>query len=162
MEGRTQRQANIDDYSRRIFGFLVKSQTEWFDIWSKFVVRIEAELGKPNCVAWLLSDNGGVYRSASMSLFCSARGIQQRFSGPYSQWMNHTAERNMRTIGEMAVTTMIHANMPKRAWGYATLHAIDVLNRAIDSTTSKHSRLEKWKGHDLANQAKGLYPFGCL
>ncbi len=39
--------------------------------------------------------------------------------------MNHTAERNMRTGGETVVTTMIHANLPKRAWGFATLHATD-------------------------------------
>ena len=26
----------IDDYTRRIFGFLVKSQTEWMDIWTKW------------------------------------------------------------------------------------------------------------------------------
>ena len=54
----------IDDFTRRIFGFLVKSQTEWFDIWTKFVVRVEAELGRANCISWLLSDNGSVYKSA--------------------------------------------------------------------------------------------------
>ena len=35
----------IDDYTRRVFGFLTKSQTEWMDIWPKFVARVEAELG---------------------------------------------------------------------------------------------------------------------
>jgi len=71
-----------------------------------------------------------------MAAFCSARGIQQRFSAPYAHWMNHTAERNMRTIGEMAVTTMIHANLPKSTWGYAVLLAIDVINRTAESTES--------------------------
>ena len=56
----------IDDYSRRIFAFLVKSQTEWYEIWTKFVKRVEAEIGRANCVAWLLSDNGGVYKSGTM------------------------------------------------------------------------------------------------
>ena len=69
----------------------------------------------------------------------------------------------MRTIGEMAVTTMIHANLPKRAWGYATMHAIDVINRTASvADKSGFSRLEKWKGHQLPGQTKGLYPFGCL
>ena len=156
----------IDDYTRRIFGFLAKSQSEWFEIWSKFVVRIEAELGKPHCISWLLSDNGAVYKSMAMTQFCSARGIQQRFSGPYSQWMNHTAERNMRTIGEMTTTTLIHANLPKRAWGYATMLAIDVINRTADSVQPNFkntlSRLERWKGKELPGQTKGLYPLGCL
>jgi len=154
----------VDDFSRRIFGFLVKSQTEWMDIWTKFVVQVEAEAGKPNCISWLLTDNGAVYKSAAMSAFCAARGIQQRFSAPYAQWMDHTAERNMRTIGEMTITMMIHANLPKNSWGYAILHAIDVLNRTADSVSGKtnFSRLERWKGHALPTQTKGLYPFGCL
>jgi len=153
----------VDDFSRRIFGFLAKSQAEWMDVWSKFVVQVEAEVGKPNCISWLLSDNGAVYKSATMASFCAARGIQQRFSAPYAQWMDHTAERNMRTIGEMTITTMIHANLPKHTWGYAILHAVDVLNRTADSASDKAwSRLERWKGHELPTQTKGLYPFGCL
>ena len=127
----------VDDFSRRIFGFLAKSQAEWMDVWSKFVVQVEAEVGKPNCISWLLSDNGAVYKSATMASFCAARGIQQRFSAPYAQWMDHTAERNMRTIGEMTITTMIHANLPKHTWGYAILHAVDVLNRTADSASDK-------------------------
>ena len=104
-----------------------------------------------------------------MTAFCASKGIQQRFSAPYAQWMDHTAERNMRTIGEMAVTTLLHANLPKVAWGHAVMHAIDVINRTAESAdinktaaSSKFSRLEKWKGHELPGQTKGLYPFGCL
>jgi hypothetical protein len=160
----------IDDFSRRVFGFLVKSQTEWFDIWKKFVVRSEAEIGRPNCIAWLLSDNGSVYTSGEMKAFCAAKGIQQRFSAPYAQWMDHTAERNMRTIGEMGLTTIVHANLPKNTWGYAMLHAVEVINRTADSVEANKqagvpanfSRLEKWKGKELPGQTKGLYPFGCL
>ena len=105
-----------------------------------------------------------------MQTFCASKGIQQRYSAPYAQWMDHTAERNMRTIGEMGLTTLIHANLPKSAWGYAMLHAVEVLNRSADSTEinkqskfpSNFSRLEKWKNKELATQTKGLYPFGCL
>lgn len=160
----------IDDFSRRIFAFLVKSQSEWFEIWQKFVLRIESELGKQQCIAWLLSDNGAVYRSSIMTAFCAQRGIQQHFSAPYSQFLDHTAERNMRTIGEMMTTTLLHANMPKRAWGWASLHAADVINRTAESaisnkkagTQANFSRLERWMGRALPNQTRGLYPFGCL
>ena len=150
-----------------MFGFLVKSQTEWFDIWTQFVVRKEAELGRPNCISWLLSDNGSVFTSGQMAAFCASKGIQQRFSAPYAQWMDHTSERNMRTIGEMAVTTMVHGNLPKTCWGHAVLHAIEVINRTVDNNNktgfpANFSRLEKWKGKDLPGQTKGLYPLGCL
>jgi hypothetical protein len=60
--------------------------------------------------------------------------------------------------------------LPKNTWGYAMLHAIEVLNRTADSAhlnkqggfPSTYSRLEKWKGKELPGQTKGLYPFGCL
>jgi Integrase core domain/Zinc finger C-x8-C-x5-C-x3-H type (and similar) len=158
-----------DDCSRRIFGFLCKSTDEWLPIWKQFVAMVEAEVGRANCISWILTDNGSVYASYAMAAFCAEKGIQQRFSAPYSQWMNGTAERNMRTVGEMAVTTLIHANMPKRAWGWATLHACDVLNRTIEhaagspgALTTPATRLERWKGASLPGQTKGLYPFGCL
>ena len=160
----------IDDYTRRIFAFLVKSQSEWFDIFTKFVLRIEAEIGRANCISWLLSDNGSVYCSGQMQTFCAGKGIQQRFSAPYAQWMDHTAERNMRTIGEMGLTTLVHANLPRSSWGYAMLHAVEVINRTADSADinkkakfpTTYSRLEKWKNKPLPGQTKGLYPFGCL
>jgi histone deacetylase 1/2 len=105
-----------------------------------------------------------------MTGFCASKGIQQRFSAPYAQWMDHTAERNVRTIGEMAVTTLVHSNLPKSAWGHAVMHAIDVINRTSESADinksggfpNNFSRLEKWKGHELPGQTKALYPFGCL
>ena len=98
-----------------------------------------------------------------MASFCASKGIQQRFSAPYAQWMDHTSERNMRTIGEMAVTTLVHANLPKNVWGHAVLHAIEVINRTADNNNQtgfppNFSRLEKWKGKDLPGQTKGLYP----
>ena len=160
----------IDDLSDRIFGFLAKTQTEWHEIWPKFVLRVESEIGRPNCIAWLLSDNGGVYIAEKTTTFNSSKGIRQRLSAPYAQWMNHTAERNMRTIGEMAVTTLVHSNLPKSAWGYAVLLAIEVINRTADNAErnkqsgfpAHFSRLEKWKGKELPLQTKALYPFGCL
>jgi len=160
----------VDDFSRRIFPFLVKSQSEWFEIWRNFVARVEAELGHCNCISWILSDNGQVYKASNMTEFCTQKGIQQRFSAPYAQWLNHTAERNMRTLGEMALTTMIHANMPKRVWGWAMILACEVLNRTSESTNANTkagaganaSRLERWHGKVLPHQTKNLYPFGCL
>lgn len=160
----------IDDFSRRIFGYLVKTQTDWYSIFQSFVVRIEAELGRPNCISWLLTDNGAVYSAKEMETFYASKGIQHRLSAPYSQWMDHTAERNMRTIGEMQLTTIIHANMPKRAWGWAAMYAIEVLNRTCDAKEINEkakmpvnfSRLEKWRGMAIANLTRCLFPFGCL
>ena len=51
----------IDDYSRRVFGFLCKSQDEWLDIWRRFVAWVAVKIGRPGCMAWILLDNGSVH-----------------------------------------------------------------------------------------------------
>src|SRR5262249_41478048 len=64
----------VDDYSRRIFGRLVKTQMEWYVIFRNFVLMLEAELGRQNCISWLLTDNGGVYCSQEMETFYASKG----------------------------------------------------------------------------------------
>jgi len=65
----------------------------------------------------------GVFCAQSMCDFYATKGIQHKLSAPYSQFMDHTAERK----------TLIHANLPRRAWGWAAMHAIEVLNRTCES-----------------------------
>ena len=57
-------------------------------------------------------------------------------------------------------------------WGYSTLHAVEVINRTAESAKSNKtqgyvknlnfSRLERWRNKLVQDQAKNLYPFGCL
>jgi len=65
----------VDDFTKRVFGYLLKSQEEWLLVWESFVARIEAELGSKTVVSWLLTDNGSVFRSNAMQLFCFKRGF---------------------------------------------------------------------------------------
>ena len=87
----------VDDFSKRVFPFLVKSQDEWLEVWRSFVAQIEAELGSNTSISWLLTDFGTVFRSATMTSYCFQKGIQQRFAAPGAQWMDGTAERTLRT-----------------------------------------------------------------
>jgi hypothetical protein len=96
----------IDDYSKKIFAFLVKSQDEWCELWKSFVARIEAELGKQTAISWLLTDYGTVFRSHAMTLFCFQKGIQQLHAAPGAQWMDGTSERTIRTISDMVLSML--------------------------------------------------------
>lgn len=123
-----------------------------------------------NSFPWHRVQVHGLYKSKEMAAFCDAKGIQQCFSAPYSQWQNGVAERHMRTVGEMSLAMLVHSGLPKRAWGWATLLACEVLNRSLAprGTSSRSgvprewSRLERWHNRALPTQAKALYPFGCL
>ena len=111
---------------------MIKSQDEWFEVWRNFVAQMEAEFGSTTTISWLVTDFGTVFRSQIMTSFCQQKGIQQRFAAPGAQWMDGTAERTLRTIGEMSLTTLIHSGLPKSMWGYST-HAVEVINRTAES-----------------------------
>ena len=86
--------------------------------------------------------------------------------------MDGTCERTIRTISDMTLTTLIHSGLPKNMWGYAGLHAVEVINRTSESILSNKkqgfnanpsfSRMERWRNKALPEQASCLYPFGCL
>jgi len=61
----------------------------------------------------------------------------------------------------MTLTTLIHSNLPRKCWGWASLLSCEVLNRTISRQRTK-TRLEMWYGKELPHQANSLHPFGCL
>jgi len=156
----------IDDFSRRIFSFLVKSTSEWLGIWMAFVKRVEAEIGQQGCIAWLVSDNGAVYRSPN---FAEPKAFSRSFQ-PLT--LNGKMELRKETCGQLAkwCLHMIHSNLPKRAWGWAARLACEVINRNPESAVSNKrtatpetwSRLERWYGRALPGQTRALNPLGCL
>ena len=58
--------------------------------------------------------------------------IKQEFSAPDSQFQNGTAERNWRTLFEMAKCLLIEANLPKYLWNYAVRAAMNIRNRCYN------------------------------
>ena len=58
----------VDDFSRKIWIFLLKTKNQVFDKFKIFKLMIEKQMGKP--VKFLRSDNGGEYISKEFSKFC--------------------------------------------------------------------------------------------
>ena len=67
----------IDDYTRRVFPFLAKALSEFFDIFKTLNSKLQAEFGRDKVIVQLLADNHKVHISTSMNLFCKQQGITQ-------------------------------------------------------------------------------------
>jgi len=95
----------IDDYSRKIWIYLLKSKDEVFNKFQEFKASVENHTCKK--IKILRSDNGGEYTSNEFKAFCNGEGIKRVLTTPYTPQQNGIAERKNRSIVE-AAKAMIH------------------------------------------------------
>ena len=97
----------IDDFSRKIWVYVLKSKKEVLARFEEWKTLVERQSG--HAVKALRSDNGGEYISKAFDDYLSKHGVARQTSSPYTPQQNGVAERANRTIVEMA-RSMIHAN----------------------------------------------------
>ena len=81
----------------------------------------------------LRSDNGGEYVNNKFTTFCSAQGIQQQHTVPYTPQENGVAERKNRTLKEMANCMIQSKGLSSHFWD----EAIQCANYIINPTPTK-------------------------
>ncbi|KAG2758737.1 hypothetical protein Pcac1_g29155 [Phytophthora cactorum] len=94
--------------------YLLRNKSEVADKFAEFVAMAETQTGKR--VKNPPSDNGGEYTSGAMAKFCKDRGIEQKFTPPYTPQLNGVAERMNRTLVECARCMLEHAGLSKSYW----------------------------------------------
>ncbi|KAG2854887.1 hypothetical protein PC115_g25913 [Phytophthora cactorum] len=117
-----------DDKSHFCVVYLLRNKSEVADKFAEFVAMAETQTGKR--VKTLRSDNGGEYTSGAMAKFCKDRGIEQKFTPPYTPQLNGVAERMNRTLVECARCMLEHAGLSKSYWGEAVMTATFLRNRS--------------------------------
>ena len=129
-----------DDYSGCLFTYFIKEKSDAVKATEKFLADI-APYGNVKMLNFhydvfptgevkrLRSDNGGEYLPAEFKSLLVKHGIKHELSSPYSPHQNGTAERNWRTLFDMARALLIESKMPKFLWTYAIMAAIYIRNR---------------------------------
>ena len=120
--------AFTDDYSGAVFVYFLKSKSDTVKATEKFIADV-SPYGKIKCMR---SDNGTEYTSSHFQTLLSKNAIRHETSAPYSPHQNGTAERNWRTLFEMARCMLIESNLPKELWTYAVMTAAVVRNRCYN------------------------------
>ena len=77
----------------------------------------------------LRSDNDGEYISNEFKSLLTRHSIKHELSAPHSPHQNGTAERNWRTLFDMARALLIESGLPKYLWTYALMTATYIRNR---------------------------------
>ena len=117
----------IDDFSRKLWTYLIKKKSEVIEVFSKFKSMVERQSGRKLKI--LRTDRGGEYVSKDFDTLCEKEGIVHEVVPPYTSQQNGTAERKNRTIMNMVRSMLKGKHLPKELWGKAVSTATYILNR---------------------------------
>src|SRR5450631_1333284 len=148
----------IDDFSRKIWVYVLKSKSEVLARFKEWKTLVERQ--SEHVVKVLRTDNGGEYISKAFDDFLSKHGIARQNSSPYTPQQNGVAERANRTIVEMA-RSMIHAQrLGHEFWAEVVCNAVYVRNRCPTKAVEGMTPEEAWSGR--MPHVSHMRVFGCV
>ena len=147
----------VDDFSRRVWVYTLKSKDEVFETFLVWKKMVENQTGRK--IKVLRSDNGTEYRNDQFSIFCKKEGISRHFTVRDTPQQNGVAERMNRTLLEKVRCMLSNAGLGKQFWAEAVMYASHLINRLPSSALNGKTPLEVWSGKP-ANEYDTLRVFG--
>ena len=121
----------IDDFSRKIWVYLLKAKSEYFERFKEFKALAEKEVEANINV--LKSDNGGEYTSNQFEAYLKAQGIAHQTSTLHTPQQNGVAERANRTIVKIARSMIYGQGLGLEFWAKVVMNAVYIRNRCPSS-----------------------------
>lgn len=148
----------VDEFTRKIWIYLLKEKGEVFGRFVKFCAKVERQSGYALTI--FRTDGGGEFNSKEMEEFCAAKGIEHEVTAPYTPQHNGIAERRNRTLLDMARCMLKGKGLPHSFWGEAVTTAAYILNRCPTKKLEAAVPETVWSG--LKPTVSHLKIFGSL
>ena len=150
----------LDDYSRKVWCYLLKNREEAPTKIQEHVKMVERQKS-PMKVALVRTDGAKELTSGALTKFYLDNGIHPELSAPYSQSQNGLSERYMLKLGEAAQAMLAQAGCEQYDWPYAISYAAYLSN--ITPTKGLNNDItpnEAYDGVHREYKVEGV--FGCL
>lgn len=86
----------VDDYSRAIWVFMLRTKDQALKVFKKFKAVVEKE--ENESIVTLRTDRGGEFTSKDFQEYCAMAGITRHLTAPYTPQQNGVVERRNRTV----------------------------------------------------------------
>ena len=147
----------VDDYSRRVWTFLLKTKDETFSKITEWKTLEENQTGRK--LKALRTDNGLEFCNVDLDEFCRANGILRHRTVRKTPQQNGVAERMNRTLLEKVRSLLFTSGLPKSFWGEALNTAAYLINRSPNRSIDMKCPIELWSGRKPS--LEHLRVFGC-
>ena len=148
----------IDDFSKKLWLYLIKEKFAAFTIFKSFKAHVEVENGCKIKILW--SNGGGEYTSNEFRDYCRKNSIKQQFTTAYTPQQNGIAERKNRTILDMTRTMLKEKCLTKNFWAEAVACTAYLLNRCPSKSVKNMTPQEAWS--DYKPSVSHIRIFGCI
>ncbi|GJV27187.1 putative RNA-directed DNA polymerase [Tanacetum coccineum] len=148
----------VDDYSRAVWVYLVKTKDEVFDVFISFLKLIHNQFNIK--VKVVRSDNETEFVNKKMFNMFSDLGIFHQTSCTHTPQQNGIAKRKHRHLLNVARSLIFQGGIPLRFWSDYILTVVYLINRLPSSVLNglSHFELVYKKKPNLSH----LRSFGCL
>ena len=134
----------IDDYSRKVWVYLLLEKSEALECFKSFKKMVEKEAERS--IKCLRTDRGGEFVSSNFKAFCEEEGIKRQLTTAYTPHQNGVAERKNRTVMNMVRCMLAAKKMPKTFWTEAVKWTFYLLNRCPTLAVKNVTPQEAWSG----------------
>lgn len=134
----------IDDHTRKVFVYFLKSKSDVFQNFVNFKKMYEKQIERN--IKVLRSDNGTEYCNKTFRSYLENHGIQHQTSNIHTPQQNGVAERMNRTIIEKAKCLLFNAKLSKCYWAEAVSMAAYISNHSYNSVLKNQTPEEAWTG----------------
>ena len=147
----------VDDFSRRVWVYTMKSKDEVFETFLVWKKMVENQTGRK--IKVLRSENGTEYRNDQFSIFCKKEGISRHFTVRDTPQQNGVAERMNRTLLEKVRCMLSNAGLGKQFWAEAVMYGSHLIYRLPSAALNGKTPFEVWSGKPI-NDYDTLHVFG--
>ncbi|GJQ93956.1 putative RNA-directed DNA polymerase [Tanacetum coccineum] len=148
----------VDDYTRAVWVFLLKSKNEVFNNIVSFYNLIKNQFEKN--IKVFRSDNGTEFINNQVDSFLKINGILHQTTCPYTPQQNGVAERKHRHLLNTARALMFQGGLPLNMWTESILTATYLINRLPTAVLAGKSPYELV--YNSEPSLLHLRTFGCL
>ncbi|KAG7563868.1 Integrase catalytic core [Arabidopsis suecica] len=132
----------IDDKTRKVWLYFLKSKDETFDRFCEWKSLVENQVGKK--VICLRTDNGLEFCNSKFDSFCKEHGIERHRTCTYTPQQNGVAERMNRTVMEKVRCLLNESSLEETFWAEAATTASYLINRSPASGIDHNIPEELW------------------
>ncbi|KZV34961.1 hypothetical protein F511_04935 [Dorcoceras hygrometricum] len=147
----------IDDFSRKVWVFLLKNKSDVFDSFKNWKTLTENQTGKK--IKTLRTDNGLEFCNSLFDELCEQCGIKRHKTNPYTPQQNGVVERMNRTLLERVRSMLVSSGLSKKFWGECVLTAAFLINRSPSVPLDGKCPESVWSGKEI--DYSHLRTFGC-
>jgi hypothetical protein len=148
----------IDDYIRFTRIYFLRSKSEVFSMFQKFLTYVETQFQES--VKNFRSDSVGEYMSHEFQEYLQQKGILSQRSCPNTPQQNGMAERKNRHLLDVTRTLLLQASVPSQFWVEALSTVVFLINRLPSTVIDFDSPFFRlFKTHPDYSY---LHTFGCV